>query len=71
VARGCVFLVDDLLAELDISHSQTLASWLTSLNGQVLVTGVSKEAVLAAWENEATAIAVFHVKRGEVEAVTS
>jgi DNA replication and repair protein RecF len=69
MARDCVFLVDDLLAELDISHSQTLASWLTALNGQVLVTGVSKAAVLGAWENEATAMAVFHVKRGEVEAV--
>jgi DNA replication and repair protein RecF len=69
MGQDCVFLVDDLLAELDIAHSQKLVSWLTALNGQVLVTGVSKEAVTAAWKNEDTAMSVFHVKRGEVELV--
>ncbi len=66
MGKDCVFLVDDLLAELDIHNSQKLAHWLSQLQGQVFVTGVVKEALEAAWQNELTDIAVFHVKHGNI-----
>lgn len=69
MAKDCVFLVDDLLAELDINNSQTLAAWLSQLQGQVFVTGVDKHALQAAWEKQTTDIAMFHVEHGEVIAV--
>jgi DNA replication and repair protein RecF len=66
--RDCVFLIDDLLAELDNTHSQSLAKSLNVLNGQVFVTGVSKEGMQLAWaqEKEQKEITVFHVKHGEL-----
>lgn len=66
VGKDCIFLIDDLLAELDIQHSQGLARWLSELNGQVFVTGVSKEGMLLAWQREDIETSVFHVKHGEV-----
>lgn len=66
LGKGGVFLIDDLLAELDVKHSQRLAGWLTQLNSQVFVTGVEKEGLLRAWENECVDIEVFHVKQGDV-----
>lgn len=68
-AGQCVFLIDDLLAELDKQHIETLTKWLTELNVQVLVTGVNKEALFAPWNKDTTRVAMFHVKHGEVSAV--
>jgi DNA replication and repair protein RecF len=67
VGQDCVFLLDDLLAELDLDHSQKLAQWLTYLNGQVFITGVEKNSLLKAWEKEDATIALFHVKQGCIE----
>jgi len=67
--QKCVFLVDDLLAELDGEHSKELATWLTNLDGQVLVTGVSRKGLQEAWKDKNTNFALFHVKQGGVEAV--
>ena len=66
---NCVFLIDDLAAELDKQHIETLTKWLTELNAQVLVTGVNKEELFSPWNKDKTDVAVFHVKRGEVESV--
>ena len=65
----CVFLIDDLLAELDKKHINTLAKWLTELNVQVLVTGVNKEDLFAPWKRDEINVKMFHVKRGEVDEV--
>lgn len=73
----CVFLVDDLLAELDEKNTTRLATWLNRLQGQVFVTGVSKEPLLAAWhvDEDATTlkvasdIKVFHVEQGKINPV--
>ena len=67
--QSCVFLVDDLLAELDELNSKKLAKWLTALEGQVFVTGVTKAGMCKAWEKEDTEIATFHVKHGSVEPI--
>ena len=64
--KSCVFLVDDMLSELDVDHRNRLANWLFSLNGQIFVTGVDKEELLNVWKEIDTDIAMFHVKHGNV-----
>ena len=63
--KTCVFLVDDLLAELDSFHARRLTQWLNDLGGQVFVTGVTKAALLDAWRIEGD-IAMFHVEQGVI-----
>ncbi|ODS24391.1 hypothetical protein AB835_03565 [Candidatus Endobugula sertula] len=67
--QKCVFLVDDLLAELDKRHSIRLAAWLTELGGQVFVTGISEKEMQDAWAEQKTKTALFHVKQGSVEQI--
>ncbi len=50
--RPCVYLIDDLPAELDEHFRQTLAGWLTQMGSQVFVTGVEKQPLLSAWQTE-------------------
>lgn len=64
--KMCLFLIDDIQAELDQLHSQQLARWLTDLNAQILVTGVSQEGLSNIWEKEDVKKSVFHVEHGHV-----
>lgn len=48
--RRCVYLIDDLPAELDEHFRRTLAGWLRAMGGQVFVTGVEKPPLLTAWQ---------------------
>ncbi|MBU3068671.1 DNA replication/repair protein RecF [Aestuariicella sp. G3-2] len=48
--RRCVYLIDDLPAELDEHFRLILAEWLVDMGCQVFVTGVEKAPVLAAWQ---------------------
>src|SRR5690606_27077480 len=50
--RQCIYLVDDLPAELDIHHRQLLTDWLDSMNTQVFVTGVEPQALLETWTDK-------------------
>ncbi len=68
-----VFLVDDLLAELDDQNAIRLINWLVELGGQVFVTGVSRDSLLKTWfqqqslcEKDASEINLFHVKQGHI-----
>ncbi len=65
--KSCVFLIDDLMAELDQSNSVQLADWLSGLNGQIFVTGVSCEELSKAWNKEQDNVFLFHVKQGEIK----
>ncbi|GAB3109776.1 DNA replication/repair protein RecF [Aestuariicella hydrocarbonica] len=47
--RRCVYLIDDLPAELDEHFRLILADWLVDMGCQVFVTGVEKQPLLAAW----------------------
>ena len=67
--KKCVFLIDDMLSELDIDHQQQLANWLLTLNGQVFITGVDKEELLNIWSKVDTNIAMFHVEHGQISKV--
>jgi DNA replication and repair protein RecF len=69
--KSCVFLVDDLLAELDVDNAKKLSAALISLNSQVFVTGIYKDNLLSVWNcinqhSENTAISLFHVEQGRI-----
>ena len=65
--RSCVYLVDDLPAELDREHCHRVAALLNGLNTQVFITCVEKKDIAEAWP-AATAgdSAMFHVEHGEI-----
>lgn len=48
--KDCVFLVDDLPAELDSTHQQRIAELLAETGCQVFITGVDEEQLIAPWE---------------------
>ncbi len=64
--RSCVYLIDDLPAELDESFRKTLAGWLSEMDCQVCVTGVEKPVLMDAWCDFSRSNRVFHVKHGTV-----
>ncbi|GAA5315996.1 MAG: DNA replication/repair protein RecF [Candidatus Pelagadaptatus aseana] len=67
--RRCVYLIDDLPAELDLIYRKQLCSWLEELGSQVFVTGVQSNELLESWP-ETTEYKLFHVKHGTVAEVT-
>jgi DNA replication and repair protein RecF len=70
MGRPCVFLVDDLPAELDAPHRKALCQLLEALGCQVFVTCVDRQALTGCWSNDA-AIKTFHVEQGKITAVYS
>ncbi|HEY7774622.1 MAG TPA: DNA replication and repair protein RecF, partial [Marinagarivorans sp.] len=67
IGKPSVLLIDDLPAELDRQHIQSLAQWLLMLNTQVLVTGIyaaDMEVLKNKMNNKPCK--VFHVKHGEI-----
>jgi DNA replication and repair protein RecF len=63
--RQCVYLVDDLVAELDAQFRVKLCGWLYDLGSQVVITGVEADPVLIAWPNQDVFnTQVFHVEHG-------
>lgn len=71
--KQCVFLIDDLLAELDIDNAKKLSRALAKLKSQVFVTGIYKDNLLTVWsdpdseEMEDININLFHVEHGNVQ----
>ena len=68
--ENCVFLIDDMLSELDMDHRNHLANWLFDMKSQIFVTGVDKKELLNVWHTIDTDIAVFHVKHDAITKVT-
>ena len=69
--RDCVFLVDDLPAELDRKHRSALAALLSSLGCQVLVSCVDRADLEAAWPSvPEEQKRMFHVEQGRLESVS-
>lgn len=65
--KSSMFLVDDLAAELDEVHRNSVGQWLSELDVQVLITGVEKQPLLEMWPNNRNIDkSVFHVKQGSV-----
>lgn len=40
--KACIFLIDDLAAELDLTHQKTFCTLLTQLSNQIFITSVDK-----------------------------
>lgn len=64
--KRCLFLVDDLSAELDGQHRQRLAEELSAVAAQVFVTSIDADAVIGLWGDTAS-VRMFHVEHGLVE----
>lgn len=63
--KQCVYLVDDLPAELDGEHRKYLCQVLEKMQCQVFITSVESDSLTECW-SEQTPLTVFHVKHGEV-----
>lgn len=66
--RSCVYLIDDLPAELDKNHRKALCVLLEELGCQVFVTCVDYQDMLDSW-SPGTLIKMFHVEQGNISAV--
>lgn len=68
-SRGqqCLFLIDDLPAELDISNRAKVLSILADSGEQVFVTGISATDLLNAMQKDKET-RLFHVKHGRISA---
>jgi DNA replication and repair protein RecF len=65
--RKTIYLVDDLPAELDKKHRDLLAHWLDTMNTQVFITGVEREALLSTWiDKPHIETKLFHVEQGNI-----
>jgi DNA replication and repair protein RecF len=62
--QRCIFLLDDLTAELDASNTQKILSLLSEINSQVFLTNIQRH---SEFENVPASVKMFHVKQGQVE----
>lgn len=60
--RSCLYLVDDLPAELDPAHRLAFCRLLEAMQCQAFITSVEHEALSGAWL-PSTSVAMFHVKQ--------
>ena len=65
--KNCIYLIDDLPAELDISRRRFLANTLADCQAQVFVTGVADTDFCDLFPVESTRL--FHVEHGTIAAV--
>lgn len=63
-AKQCIYLVDDLTAELDDEKKEQLAQALTAMEAQVFVTAVQVEALQGLFPSQLCHW--FHVEHGKV-----
>ena len=63
--RTCIYLIDDLAAELDIKHRALLCKLLASLDCQLFITSADASTFDDCWETKQ--IKMFHVEQGTIE----
>jgi DNA replication and repair protein RecF len=59
--KNCIYLIDDLPAELDNKHRQQIINILSKINAQIFVTGVRRDDLIIDKNMQ-----MFHVKHGEI-----
>lgn len=64
-ARRCLYLIDDLAAELDDRHRRAFCRLLERMNCQTFLTGIEPAALEGHWRG-ATDVKRFHVKQGRL-----
>lgn len=68
--RNCVYLLDDLAAELDHKHLAGGMELLANMGAQVFITGTNKKTLQAVLpKSSAGQVTLFHVEQGAVEQV--
>ena len=65
--RSCVFLVDDLPAELDEANRAIVCRYLARLETQVFITCVDEKSLNQCW-NDGHPVNKFHVEHGKISA---
>ncbi len=60
-----LYLVDDIASEFDLEHRRRVCRYLMETNAQMILTGVDREALMAACDGVFDAM--FHVKHGDLE----
>lgn len=66
----CLFLIDDMPAELDANNIARVGQWINACSAQAFVTSVEFEPVKGLWpELQTKAPKVFHVKHGNLSEV--
>lgn len=68
--KTCIYLVDDLPAELDLQRRQALCKQLSAMRSQVFVTATDPDSLKDCWPNTADT-QWFHVEQGRVNLITS
>lgn len=66
--KNCIYLIDDLPAELDGRHRANMAQLLAAMEAQVFVTGVEKSDLSTAFQPYSPKM--FHVEHGEAFLLT-
>lgn len=79
LAQGCVlaerssappvYLVDDIIAELDAGHAERVCALLANQGGQVLMTAVEEESLRRFWPGDE--YTMFHVEQGFIQALAA
>jgi len=72
-SKHCVYLLDDLVAELDKANLRTTCELLSELKSQVFLTGIERADLENAWPGTESqdAISVFHVEHGTITAASA
>jgi len=68
--QHCIYMLDDLPAELDANHRQSVGKVLAEMGVQVLITGVDRDDLVGVWGAESRPLAMFHVEQGAVRSET-
>lgn len=63
--KQCVYLIDDLPAELDKEHRKIFCEVLEEQSCQVFITGVDAQALAEGWQKPQS-ISWFHVEQGQI-----
>jgi len=66
--KGCIFLVDDLPAELDQVNKTKVLGILSELGDQIFITGIERETLYEPLQKEKE-MKLFHVEHGKINAV--
>jgi DNA replication and repair protein RecF len=62
--RHCIYLIDDLPAELDEQNRHQFCELLEDMQCQAFITSVEPSALRSTWRSD-TAVKMFHVKHAE------
>lgn len=64
-SKRCIYLLDDLPAELDSQHLGKICQLLEQMDAQVFITCIDPDSMRGFWSDQSN-ISMFHVERGSV-----